>query len=301
MLPLVAAAITLVLWASAFVAIRNVGERVSPAGLAFGRLTVATLVMTPLVMRRGWVQPTAREWVLLLVSGIGWFGVYNITLNAGERRVDAGTAALIVQVGPLIVAVAATVLFKEPLTRWLVAGILIGFSGVVLIASGAHGSQHQDVAGVLLVLVAAVMYAVGVMSQKPLLARLPPTQVVLVSFVIGGLTCLPWAGGLLHDLGRPDVAVTILYLGLFPTALGFSTWAYALRHHDVGALSLTTFLVPFIATLIAWATLSEVPPTASFAGGTLAILGVLLTRRKPAINRGDAGTQKPPNSPSTHP
>ncbi|MGN6721175.1 MAG: DMT family transporter [Marmoricola sp.] len=284
-LPAIAAATTLVLWASAFVVIRDIGSRVSPAGLGAGRLLVAALVIAPFVFRQGWLPPTRREWLLLLAGGVGWFGVYNITLNAGERRVDAGTAALIVQVGPIIVALLATVLFKEPFTRWLLLGIAVGFSGVALIAYGSASSHRSDVAGVLLVLIAALMYAVGVMTQKPLLARLPGMQVVWISFLVGAVTCLPWAGGLGHAMTHADVLASIVYLGLLPTAIGFSTWAFALRHSNVGALSLTTFLVPFIATLIAWVALHEVPPARSFAGGSLAIVGVLLTRRKPAAAR----------------
>jgi drug/metabolite transporter (DMT)-like permease len=298
--PLIAASITLLLWASAFIVIRDVGSRLSPSALGAGRLIVAALALGPLVLRQGWVRPTRNEWLLLVLGGVGWFGIYNIALNAGERRVDAGTAALLVQVGPIIVALVATVVFKEPFTGWLALGILVGFAGVALIASGNSGSTRQDLDGVLLVLVAALMYAVGVMSQKPVLGRLPGMQVVWISFVVGALTCLPGAGDLPRSLTHGDVVTAILYLGLFPTAIGFTTWAYALRHSNVGALSLTTFLVPFLATLIAWMTLNQVPPVTSFIGGSLAIVGVLLTRRKPrALSPAVEDPQKQPGSPST--
>jgi len=282
LLAVLACGTTLVLWASAFVVIRHIGADVSPAALTVGRLAVAAIAVAPFVVRRGWVRPSAREWLLLITCGIGWFGIYNLTLNAGERRIDAGTAALIVQVGPIIVALAATVLFGEKMTRWLALGMVVGFAGVALIAQGSRSSGHGDLVGVLLVLVAAVMYAVGVMSQKPLLARLPGVQVVFVSFVVGAVVCAPWAGGLGHAMSQPSDLVWIVYLGLFPTAIGFSTWAFALRHTDVGKLSLTTFLVPFIATVIAWVTLNEVPPALSLAGGVVAIVGVLITRRRVA-------------------
>ena len=71
---------------------------------------------------------------------------------------------------------------------------------------------------------------------------------------------------------------------MLPTAVAFTTWAYALTHTDVGALSLTTFLVPGIATLIAWLLINEVPPPLTFLGGALAIIGVLMTRRRPRVS-----------------
>lgn len=274
----------------------------SPSALGAGRLIVAALAIGPFVVRHGWIRPSGREWILLALSGIGWFGIYNVALNAGERQVDAGTAALLVQVGPIIVAIAATAVFKEPFTRWLGLGIIVGFAGVALIASGSSTSHQQHLGGVLLVLVAAVMYAVGVMSQKPLLGRLPGLQVVWTSFVIGALTCLPGAGDLRRAITHADVLTAIVFLGLFPTAIGFSTWAFALRHSNVGALSLTTFLVPFLASLIAWITLDQVPPATSFAGGTLAIVGVLLTRRRPAaISPAAADSRRRRGLPSTPP
>ncbi|WP_307854185.1 DMT family transporter [Nocardioides palaemonis] len=281
-LPVAAGAVTLVMWASAFVVIRHVAHDVSPGALGSGRLLVAALVVLPLVLRRGWVRPTGREWALLALGGLGWFGVYNLALNAGERHVDAGTAAMIIQIGPVIVALLAVPLFGERLHAWLLAGMVVGFAGVAVIARGSSTDADASLLGVVLVLVAAAMYAVGVLTQKVLLRRLPSVQVVLVSFVIGAVTCLPLSGdlpGIVADGGAE--LWWIVYLGVFPTAVAFTTWAYALTHTDAGALSLTTFLVPLIATFIAWVAIDEVPPSLTFVGGALAIVGVLMTRRKP--------------------
>ena len=280
--PAAAGAITLVMWASAFVVIRHVAHDISPGSLGAGRLLVAALVVLPLVLRRGWVQPTRREWILLTACGVGWFGVYNLALNEGERRVDAGTAAMIIQIGPIIVAFLAVWFFGEVLHRWLLIGMVIGFGGVAIIARGYSGGGEGDLVGVLLVVVAAAMYAVGVLSQKSLLRRIPSVQVVFVSFVIGALVCLPFAHDLVSVVTEGGATLWwMVYLGVFPTAVAFTTWAFALTHTDAGKLSLTTFLVPAITTLIAWALLDEVPPALTFLGGALAIVGVLLTRRTP--------------------
>ena len=278
-----AGGVTLLMWASAFVVIRHVAHDVSPGAIGTGRLLVAALVVLPLVLRRGWVPPTRREWALLALGGVGWFGVYNLTLNAGERHVDAGTAAMIIQIGPVIVALLAVPLFGERLHGWLLAGMVVGFAGVAVIARGSSTDADASVLGVVLVLVAAAMYAVGVLTQKVLLRRLPSVQVVFVSFLMGAVTCLPFSGDLPSIVagGGPELW-WIVYLGVLPTAVAFTTWAYALTHTDAGALSLTTFLVPGIATLIAWLTIDEVPPSLTFVGGALAIVGVLMTRRRPA-------------------
>ncbi len=283
-LPLAACGVTLVMWASAFVVIRHVAEDISPGALGAGRLLVAALVVLPLVLRRGWVRPTPREWVLLAVGGIGWFGIYNLTLNAGERHVDAGTAAMIIQIGPVIVALLAVPLFGERMHAWLLGGMLVGFAGVAVIARGSTTDADASLVGVVLVLVAAAMYAVGVLTQKVLLRRIPSVQVVLVSFLMGAATCLPFASDLPRIVGDGGAELWwIVYLGVLPTAVAFTTWAYALTHTDAGKLSLTTFLVPGIATVIAWLLIDEVPPSLTFVGGALAIVGVLMTRRRPVV------------------
>ena len=277
-----ALALTLVLWASAFVAIRHLGRDVPPGALSLGRLLVASVALGFVVFRRPRTWPARRDWPLLLLCGIAWFGVYNLALNEAERRIDAGTSALIVQIGPIIVALLATVFLGEAMTRWLLIGMAVGFAGVVVIARGFSSGDSGDLVGVWLAVLAAVTYAVGVLAQKPLLGRLPGPEVTWLACVIGALTCLPWTGELVDVVRTSDASslLWIAYLGVFPTAIAFSLWAFVLARSNAGTLTLTTFLVPFIATLIAWMVLGEVPPPLTFAGGALCIAGVLLTRRR---------------------
>ena len=103
---LVAASVTIVLWASAFVVIRSSGAHLSPGPMALGRVAVAALVLTPFALR-GARPLLPRGRVLLPVVGYGalWFAGYNVALNAAERHVDAGTAALLVNVAPVLIAV----------------------------------------------------------------------------------------------------------------------------------------------------------------------------------------------------
>lgn len=289
-LPLAAVAFTLVTWSSAFVAIRHLGEDVPPGSLSLGRLVVAVLalwvmvrVSVPASRRR---LPTRREWPLIALGGVSWIGIYNVALNESERRIDAGTAALIIQIGPIIVALLATFFFGERLTKWLLIGLGVGFAGVVIIARASSSGGNGDLVGVLLSAVAAVTYAAGVITQKKLLGGgMTALEMTFWYYVVGTVACLPWTvelGGVVADASASDLG-WIVYLGIVPSALAFVTWAYALNHSEAGKFALTTFLVPFITTLIAWMLLDEVPPAMAFVGGVLCIVGVLLTRRKPKV------------------
>lgn len=283
-LPLAAVATTLVLWASAFVGIRHLGESVPPGALSLSRLLVMAIALLALMKGRLPRLPTKREWPLIAAGGASWFGVYNLALNESERRIDAATAALIVQIGPLLVALLATFFLGERLSKWLLIGMGVGFSGVVIIGRASSQGDSGDLVGVLLSVVAALTFAVGVLTQKKLLPHMRALDLTFWYAVVGAVVCLPWAGQTVSVLGdaSADTLWWILYLGIFPSAIAFTTWAFALSHADAGKFAQSTFLVPFITALMAWFLLDEVPPALAFLGGGLCIAGVLLTRRKPA-------------------
>jgi drug/metabolite transporter (DMT)-like permease len=278
---LAAVVVTVLAWASAFIGIRGVRDDLSPGALALGRLLVGTVVLGLLLARRGWVRPTGREWALLAVCGVGWFGVYNVALNAAEHHLDAGTTAMLVNTGPILIAVFAGLFLHEGFPRWLVAGIAVAFAGVLVIGVATR-SGGADVTGVVLCLVAALTYAVGVVAQKPVLRRLPPLQVTATACAIGAVCCLPWAGALVDELGTAGGSsiAGMVYLGAVPTALAFSTWAYALARMDAGKLGVTTYLVPPLVIVLGWLLLDEVPPGLAFVGGAICLVGVALSRRK---------------------
>ena len=283
---IVAVVVTVLAWASAFVAIRDVGEDLSPGALALGRLLVGTAVLGVLMAGRGWVRPQPRDWGLLAVCGVGWFGVYNVALNAAEQHLDAGTTAMLVNIGPILIAVFAGLLLGEGFPRWLVAGIAVAFAGVVLIGVATRGAE-TDMAGVVLCVVAAVTYAGGVVAQKPVLRRLPGLQVTFMACAMGAICCLPWAGVLVDDLASAPAGSVLgmVYLGAVPTALAFSTWAYALSRMDAGRLGVTTYLVPPLVILLGWLLLDEVPPGLALVGGAVCLAGVALSRRRARVRQ----------------
>lgn len=282
-LPLAAVAVTLLLWASAFVAIRHLGDDFSPGSLSLGRLLVGSLVLAPVALRRGLPSPTAAQWRSILVIGVLWYGVYNLALNAGEQRVDAGTAAMLIQVSPVLIAVLAATFLRERFTRNLAAGLVLAFSGVAVISLAGSSSGEHDVIGVVLCLVSAVVYAVSVILQKPLAASLPAVHITWLACSIGAVVCLPWAGELVQDAGEASTSsvLWVVFLGAFPTAIAFTTYAFALQHMSASSLGVTTYLVPPITIVLGLIFLGEAPPSLAYAGGVLALLGVALARRKP--------------------
>jgi drug/metabolite transporter (DMT)-like permease len=244
---------------------------------------VGSLALGVALRLRGWTTPERRDWPGLVVVGLLWFGLYNVALNAGEHRVDAGTAAMLIQLSPVLVAVLAAVFLKERATPMLGVGLLVAFAGVVLIATSTSGGGSRDSWGVLLCLVSASAYAVSLIVQKPLVSRLSAIEVTWVACTVGAVACLPFAGSLVHGVAAASASDVgwVVYLGLFPTAVAFSTYAFALSSMTAGSLSVTTYLVPPITVLMSWVFLSEAPPAMAYVGGALCLLGVGVARRRP--------------------
>ncbi len=275
--------VTIAAWASAFLAIRGVRDAFAPGALALGRLAVGSVVLSVAQLaRRAWVRPSGREWALIAICGVAWFAIYNVALNAAEHHVDAGTAAMLVNVGPILIALLAGALLGEGFPRWLFIGVGVAFGGAALIGVATAGSAGSDGAGVLLCLLAALAWAVGVIAQKQVLRRLPALQVTQLACIVGALTCLPFTGQLASDLGTASsgALAAMVYLGAVPTAVAFGTWAYALSQTSASRLGVTTYLVPPLTVLGAWPVLGETPPVLALAGGVLTLLGVSLTRRR---------------------
>lgn len=289
-LPLAAVGTTLLFWSSAFVAIRYVGDDFSPGALSLGRLLVGSLALgVVLLLRRtrSVRRPSRRDWPRLVTIGVLWFGLYNVALNAAEQRIDAGTASMLIQLSPILIAVLAAVFLRERAGLALAVGLVLALGGVALIAlpgsSGTAAGADNDVAGVLMCVLAAASYAVSMIVQKPLMSRLSALQVTWTACTVGAVACLPFAGDLLRQTGTAPLASIgwVLFLGLFPTAVAFTTWGYALTHMNAGNLGVTTYLVPPLTVLMGWLFLAETPPPLAYVGGALCLVGVAVARRRP--------------------
>jgi drug/metabolite transporter (DMT)-like permease len=187
---------------------------------------------------------------------------------------------MFINVGPILIAILAGVFLKEGFPRWLFAGCAVAFGGVVLIGLGnSHASRGA--LGIVLLMVAAVSYATAVVIQKSVLARVSPLYVTWLGCAAATLACLPFLPLLvseLRDTGAESLG-WIVYLGLGPTALGFATYAFALRRMSAGRLASLTYLIPVAAITLGWAILDETPPSLALVGGALCVAGVAVARR----------------------
>jgi drug/metabolite transporter (DMT)-like permease len=171
----------------------------------------------------------------------------------------------------------------EGLPRRLLVGMGVAFAGAIVVgiatSSGSSGTPTST-EGIVLCLVAAVAYAAGVTLQKPAVRAVPALQVTWLACLVGFLVLLPFAPTLVTEASAAALPKIgwVAYLGLFPTAIGFSTWAYALSRTTAGRLGATTYLIPPVVIVMAWLLLGEVPPLLAIVGGAICIAGVVIVR-----------------------
>jgi drug/metabolite transporter (DMT)-like permease len=212
--------------------------------------------------------------------GILFQGVYSLALNEAERRVDAGTAAMLIATGPLLIAVLAGLFLREGFPRRLFAGCTLAFLGSSVIGFATSQAGPRAGLGILFLLIAVLAYASAVVVQKSALARASALQVTWLGCAAATLALLPFAPSLVRDLadGGPAAAGWILYLGVFPTAIGFAAWTFALRQTSAGRMGTMIYLIPPLVLLLGWALLHEAPPWPALAGGVLCLAGVYVAR-----------------------
>lgn len=279
MKPRLAAAVTVILWASAFPAIEVAVPRLGPSGLAVARLAVASLALALVAPRLGVRRPRARDLPLSALCGVCGMTGYQLLLNAGERVVPAGTASLLVATSPVYASLLAVAFLGERTGRhrWIGSGIAL--AGTAIIAA-SHGLGFG--AAALVVLAAALLQAIFHTAQKPLLGRYTSFEVTAYAMWAGTVFVLPWTPSLLRALPHagPGAIGSAVFLGLAPSAIGFVTWAYALAHGDVGRVTLSLYLVPATAIGISAVWLGQLPSLLELAGGGVALAGVIVAGRR---------------------
>jgi drug/metabolite transporter (DMT)-like permease len=293
-LPVIAASAgTLVLWASAFAAIRYALAGAPPlagplgyppAQLAALRFLIASgvLVVIALVMRLR--LPALKDLPMIVLAGTCAVPLYHVALNIGETVVTSGAASLIIASQTVYVAILASIFLGERVSKrgWL--GIAVAFAGVALIAVGESGGIRISPEA-LWVLAAAVAAAAYFVLQKPLLRTYGALEVTCYTLWAGTVLMIPFMVGLPTTVARAPVSATlsVVYLGVFPAAIAYVMWNYVLKHLPSTAASSLLYISPVLAIIIGFLWLGELPSPLAFVGGALSVGGVVLVNLRGAV------------------
>jgi drug/metabolite transporter (DMT)-like permease len=277
----IALAATLLMWGSAFAAIRAGLQGYSPGHLALFRFLTASVLLAAYALFRPVSIPRRGDLAGLLLMGFLGISVYTVAVNYGEQTVTAGAASMIVATTPIFLALLAYFFLGERLRwqGWL--GLAIGFGGVALIGFGTGGGVGFDL-GAVWILLGMLSASVCSVIQKRYMARYSAMDLTAYSIWGGAALLLVFAPGLMTAVraSPPDATLAVIYLGVGPGALAYAGWIHALNEAPATIVGNSLFLVPPIAIVAAYLWLGEIPSGLSLAGGAVTLSGVVLVRWK---------------------
>jgi drug/metabolite transporter (DMT)-like permease len=277
--PLLAAgavAVTVLSWASAFPFIRIGLHGLPPMQLAAARFaTAAVLVIAWLAYRRPKL-PSVPDLIRFALCGLIGIALYNGLLNTGEVTVAAGAASFIVNTLPIFTALLASILLGERFNRWAWLGSFFSLAGIGLIAHGQPGGLALG-SGASLILGAALCSATYFVLQRRLIPVYGPLACTAYTLLAGALLLSPWLPGAIGSLSVAPAGTlrAVLILSIFPAAIGYATWTFALGYFGAARAANFLYLTPAVAMALSVVMTGEQPGIVTLLGGLMAIGGVI--------------------------
>jgi len=278
---LIAIAIALLTWSSAYAAIAYALPAFAPGEVALARLLIGSLCFAVLLRVRRVPLPARRDWPQLALLGVLGLTVYHLCLNYAETRIASGTASILISLVPAATAATSAFWLRERLSLRTWIGLAIALIGTVLVVL-ASGQRVEVDPKALLVLVCVAVSAIYFVGQKALFARNSMLGVTAFTFFAGTLAALPFGWHLPQALAAasmPHIAA-LLWLGVAPTFVGYLAWNMAVHRASASRVSSFIYLSPPIALLIGWLWLHEVPNALILVGGAITVGGVVLANAR---------------------
>jgi drug/metabolite transporter (DMT)-like permease len=275
------------LWGSSFLFMRMGAFEFGPLLTAWGRVFVATLFLGPLMLRKGHWQIFKENWKLVL-----GFGAFNSALPFALfayaiLHISTGLSAILNAAVPLFAAVVAWVWLGDRLNRWRIAGLVIGFMGVALLANNQtsyHSAANPDISpwgqytAIAACLLATLCYAVSGSFTKKYMSNLPPLVSATGSQLGATLALtLPALWTLPEVMPSPKAWTSLFILGVACTGIAYILYFRIVNLAGPAKALTVTFLIPVFALIYAVTFLNESVTWGMILLGMVVVFGTALS------------------------
>jgi drug/metabolite transporter (DMT)-like permease len=251
----------------------------SPAFVAWSRVVLAAAVLLVLAKRAGALGQLKGKGRWLAAYALLEISIPFPLIAAGEQHVDSSVAAIIIASVPLMIAVLAIRFDRaECATGSRLVGLLVGFTGVVVLVGIDVAGSGEELLGAVLILIASMGYAAGPMILRRHMSDLDQRAVMAVSLAIAAVFLTPFAAAT-PPTAVPDADATlaIVVLGLLCTAAAFVVFGRLIVEIGPGRALVITYVNPVVALALGVAVLGESPGAGAIAGLLLILAGSWLS------------------------
>jgi drug/metabolite transporter (DMT)-like permease len=269
-----------VLWGVPYLFIKvAVDDGIPPAFVAFSRVVLAAVILVPLGLRASSLGAIRGRWRWIFLFALFEVVIPFPLIAAGEQHVDSSVAAIVIATAPLIVALLALRFdASERVSGARLAGLVIGFAGVIALVGLDVASEPDELFGVAAILVSAVGYAIGPMLLRCYLSDLDARLTMGFSLAAASVMLLPLAlADPPHEVPSGDGLVALIVLGLFCTAIAFVVYSMLVTEVGAGRALVITYVNPVVALGLGVVILGERPGVGAVAGLLLIIAGSWLS------------------------
>jgi drug/metabolite transporter (DMT)-like permease len=278
-----------VVWGTTYLAIRIALETIPPALIGGLRFTLAGAILLLFLRARGERLPGLSQWGSLAVLGFLMLVVGNGAVVWAEQWVPSGLAAVLVAAQPFWIAGIESVLPRgERLTLRTLAGLLIGFAGILVLvwpeltAGGEWGRQFA--LGVIAIQLACLGWSLGSTYSKRRPSQENAIAASALQMLFGGALFLAIATlrGEWNDLAfTPRTLAAEAYLIVFGSFAGYSAYIYALKHLPITTVSLYSYVNPVIAVVLGAMLADEPFGVRIVVGASVVLIAVAIVRMAP--------------------
>ena len=201
--------------------------------------------------------------------------------NTGTGLVPSGVSSFLISSAPVYSTLLSVIILKEKVKLFCWIGILVSLCGLVLIAVSQMSGFVMNI-GVVLLAGASIATSLHFIIQRRLMKKYTAFEASAYPIFGGTLCMFVFLPDLIRDVPNTPFIVNLIpvYLGVFPAAIAYLSWGYALsKARSTANVTMFLYLVPFVATLIAFLWLKETVSPFAFAGGIVIIAGMLISNK----------------------
>lgn len=274
----------LIIWSSSFVAIKIAYETYPPITLGATRFVAATLILGALtLLPKNRIRLEKKDILPVAISGLMGITLYAVLQNIAMQWTSASSATLIIASYPIITLLLETLIYKTKLSAVKVIGILIAIGGVVILSYvKAEARQQNELLGIVLLIVAGIAWAFYNFLTKKVVNRYPSISLLFYQTLFGTLFMLPLSLFERAQWQAPTLMTfsMMLFLGVFCSVIAFLLYNLGLKKLSPSSVTSMLNLVPIFGVFFSWLLLGERVTLQKVIGGTIVILGVMLSLRK---------------------